>query len=145
MVGVVLACIGLYYLLTVCLMLFVWVKTMSGPVIAEHIAHGGSPAMITGTDLSLPSFFLFTLKTPAKARSIVNVLNAVSIISLLSVLFSHGPLNALFIRRRRRKTVPARLQERAEEVALRSARMTGILCFLAASSVTISGWIRAMG
>ena len=133
MVGVLFACIGLYYLLTVFLMLFVWAKALSGPMIAEHISHAGNAGVMTTADLSIPSFFLFTAHSPARVRGIVNLLRVVSIIALLAVVFSHFPLSALFMRRRRGKSVPARLQERAEELAVRSARTTAALCLLAAA------------
>ncbi|HEY9593210.1 MAG TPA: hypothetical protein VHE79_01940, partial [Spirochaetia bacterium] len=124
MVGIVLACIAVYYLLTLFLLLSVWVKTLPGAAVAGQMLQHQSGAIVTTTELSLPSFFLFTVHTPAQVRPVVSLLRLVSIVAILAAIFSHFPINALLMRKRRRKPVPDRLQERAEQGALRSARTT---------------------
>ena len=99
MVGIVAVCIGLYYLLTVFLMLFVWVKTLPSAQLSEHLSQAieGSAGPVL-SDLSAGSFFHFMLQSSALARPTARLLRAVSILCLLLVLLIHRPLQALLWR-----------------------------------------------
>ncbi len=57
----------------------------------------------------------------------------------------HLPLNALLARRRRGRPVPEPLQVRCERLALRSARTTASLCFLAAGSDVMARFLTIFG
>jgi signal transduction histidine kinase/DNA-binding NarL/FixJ family response regulator len=133
MVGVAIASIALYFLLTLFLMLFVWLKSFPGSVIAQH-ASGSAVSMTAAGDMSLGSFFQYTMEAPVSARPLTRLLRALCIVSILSVIFVHMPLGSLFSRRRRGRTVPEALQLSCERLALRSASMTAGLCFVAAAS-----------
>jgi signal transduction histidine kinase/CheY-like chemotaxis protein len=133
MFGVVIACVVLYLFLNSFLFVFVWVRSIPTTLIAGHVPQAGT-AMVapTASDFS-QSFFLFTLRTPPQIRSWAALLRVFSILFVLSVLISHAPLGRLLRLRRRGRPVPDALAGKCEKLALRSARTTASLCFLAAS------------
>ncbi len=134
MIGVVIACIVLYYFLTSFLFVFVWVRSIpTSAFIAGHVPQPGA-AMAARTTSDLPySFFLFTVRAPASVRNWVALLRVFSIVSVLSVLFFHAPLHGLLALRRRGRPVPDILLDKCEKLALRSARTTAVLCLFAAA------------
>jgi signal transduction histidine kinase/CheY-like chemotaxis protein len=133
MLGVVIACVALYYFLTSFLFVFVWVRSIPASLIADHVPQAGT-AIVAPTTSDLPqNFFLFTVRAPLKVRNWVVLLRVFSILSVLSVLLIHTPLRVLLALRRKGRPVPDVLSERCEKLALRSARTTATLCFIAAA------------
>jgi signal transduction histidine kinase/FixJ family two-component response regulator len=141
MVGMVVVSIGLYYLLTIFLMLFVWIKTMPSAQMSEQFTSAieGTPAPAPA-DVSTGSFFHFMLPS-SPVRPTVRLLRAVSIISVLLIFLLHRPLKTLLWRRRRGREVPEYLQKRCETIALRSPWISAFLFFIAAGSETATDLI----
>jgi signal transduction histidine kinase/CheY-like chemotaxis protein len=134
MVGVVIASVVLYYLLTIFLMLFVWLRSTSLEVIAQHPPGSDLGDAMAKIGLSFDSFISYSLSGPHAGRALTRLLRGVSIVSLLGVIFGHMPLVALLARRRRGREVPEAMQVSCERLALRSASMTAALCFIAAAA-----------
>jgi signal transduction histidine kinase/FixJ family two-component response regulator len=134
MAGVVFAGIALYYVLTVFLMLFVWLRSIPPEMLAGHAAADGPAAAAVSRDAyTAGSFLSYTLKGGGPSGPLVRLLRVISILAVLSVFFTHVPVSALLSRGRRGKPVPDALRQRAETVALRSAGTTAGLCLLAAA------------
>lgn len=133
MVGIAIASIALYYVLTIFLMLFVYVKnfpeTVTQAMQEEKTAMEEVHAV---KDQSVTSFIRFTLRTPEHQGPLVGTLRAFSIGAIVMIILSHLPLNVIFAKLRRKREVPEGLQRAGEEIALRSARTTATLAFIAA-------------
>ena len=132
MLGVVIVLVALYYFLTVFLMLLIWMKSASGPVGANLALHNGGDFKAQ-FDLSVGQFFSFTNRAPPALSPWATLCRVVSVVTLLAVIFMHFPIGGLLSRRRRGREAPEGLQRFAEQVALRSARSTAVLAFVAAS------------
>ena len=131
MFRVVLAGIILYVLLTVFLMIFVWWKSAA---LAGMAAQTGGSLTPLAFELSVRSFVAFTMHMPPAVSPFVRLCRIITVLSIVAILGVHMPLNVLLAKRRRGKKVPERLQEGAENIALRSAVTTGTLSFVAAAS-----------
>ena len=132
MIGVMIWSLAVYFLLTIFLMLFVWVKSFPDPNLGSLARPAAAPPELS-IEISLPSFLSFSLHTPEAQRPLVRLLRAFSILAIIVVPLSHLPIGSLLARRRRGRKIPDSLQIWCERAALRSARTTAGLCFLAAA------------
>ncbi len=130
MLGVVLCSIAFYFLLTVFIMLVVWLRGISIPLISEHA--GGSQTY-ESLGISISSFFESTRKMPEHLRPIGGLLRFIALLCITAIFLTHVPLSRFFNRLRRGKPVPDALQKWSEIQAQISARTTAIFCFVAAA------------
>jgi signal transduction histidine kinase/DNA-binding NarL/FixJ family response regulator len=144
MIGVVISSLVVYFLLTIFLMLFVWVKSFPDPILGAPAPPDAAPPGLT-FDISVPSFLTFSLHTPEAQRPIVRLLRALSLLAIVAVPLGHVPISSLLARRRRGREVSESLQILSERLALRSARSTAVLCFLAAGSDVTARIITLLG
>jgi signal transduction histidine kinase/CheY-like chemotaxis protein len=129
MFGVVAASIGLYAFLSFFLMLFLWIKTFSAPLLGEHTA-----AHLAASIEASPASFFFSMPMPGSPGPATALLHTTTIVAILFIFIAHVPLGMVLRQLRRGRDIPQQMRERGERVALRSARNTGVLCFVAAAS-----------
>jgi len=146
MLRVVIATAALYFLFTGFLVIFISLKTF--PVAGEAInAVGRVTPQPAGSAAAphWPPVFSLRVQAPERLGPLVALFRWLAVAFMLVVLMVHLPLHGLLMFRRRGRQVPPGLAVAAEQVAVRSPLMTGVLLFCAAASDVAARTLSLMG
>jgi signal transduction histidine kinase/DNA-binding response OmpR family regulator len=144
MLGLVVSLVFVYILLTFFLMLTLWLKGGPGAGTTNFTLHDGTTLNLN-VDLSFAHFYSFLQAVPPAFTAWATLCRVISVLSLLVILGIHMPVGALLTRRRRGLPIAEAHQRVAEQVALRSARTTALLIFLAAAADAARQIMTTMG
>jgi signal transduction histidine kinase/CheY-like chemotaxis protein len=137
MLGVVIVIIVLYFILTFFPGIFIMVKSQPAPV---YITGADHKSVAMNLEISMENFPNFFFPVRPSAGPLVRMFRWFFWIGLIAIIPLHFPLASLLSRRRRGKDVPQNMQRQCERLALRSARLTGWLCFFA-GIFEFLGWL----